>query len=422
MSQFIFKNYTFEDDTATFYYEFEDGRSFSERIVFGDSIEHYDTDALDRALRLAHLVIGTSYYKTFPSRSVTHSYALDDWQALFFNRVYQEGLSQFAFENSLSRDELAVFTGGGTSDVATQLYKGSGVLSLQSGGKDSLLTATLLREKNISFTPWYVASGDAYPIVIGELGSEPLVQSTRIIDYASLKQASEDGAMNGHVPVTYIIESLALIQAILLGRSHILVSIGHEGEEEHHVVGDLKITHQWSKTWQAELDFAEYVKRYISPDIHIGSPIRDKSELAVAELFVKHAWERYGDRFSSCNVANYRQGNDNSHLVWCGNCPKCANSFLLFAPFLNSDVLKNVFNGQDLFTKSNLSHTFQGLLGFGDVPKPFECVGEIDELRLAYHKAQARGGYGRLPFEVPESDFNYLQIYPAQKWAVEMLQ
>jgi hypothetical protein len=142
----------------------------------------------------------------------------------------------------------------------------------------------------------------------------------------------------------------------------------------------------------------------------------------VAELFVKHSWESYGHEFSSCNVANYQQGEDNTELKWCGNCPKCANSYLLFAPFLPAGELKSIFNGQDLFAKASLELIFKGLLGIDNVPKPFECVGEIDELRLAYHRCQLKGDYQPLPFSVPDSAFDYMQTYPAQEWAVKMLQ
>jgi len=139
-------------------------------------------------------------------------------------------------------------------------------------------------------------------------------------------------------------------------------------------------------------------------------------------MFAKKCWADFGHEFSSCNVANYMQGDDNTHLSWCGNCPKCANSYLLFAPFLPEDELKAIFGGTDLFTKNSLSLTFKGLLDIDGIPKPFECVGEIDELRLAYHLAQSRGGYNKLPFDVPQSSFDYKKTYPSQGWATEMLQ
>ncbi|MFY9228469.1 MAG: hypothetical protein WAO28_04075 [Candidatus Microsaccharimonas sp.] len=417
MSQFIFEAYDFNPDSkqATFSYRFDDGRRFVESATF-EAAEHYNNDALQRALFLAHLVIGTSYFKTFPTPHVAiDSGMIDEWVAGFLSRIYQDGLSQFAFENNLTRSDLAQFSSTGQMPAGVS-YQAEGKLVLQSGGKDSLLTASLLNTQGTVFTPWYVASGDHHPAVLDDLG-QPLAITRRTIDREALQAAVEAGAKNGHVPVTYIVESLALIQAVLLNKNEILVSIAHEGEEPHAMIDDLPVTHQWSKTWEAEQLFAEYVGRYISSDIHIGSPLRRFSELRVAELFIEHAWGTYGHRFSSCNRANYKQGDDNSELHWCGECPKCANSYLLFAPFLNADELKELFAGQDLFEKPMLQETFKGLLNIDGVMKPFECVGEIDELRYAYGLTRKKGGYGTLSFDVPSAEFDYMHEYPAQEWA-----
>lgn len=414
---FIFKAYGYDhaSGTAHFTYAFENGPTFTEQITL-QTAGDYNTEAFDRALQLAFLTVGTSYFKTFPTPEAHfEGIHLDAWQASFVNEVYQEGLSQFAFENELQRSDLLQVSGEGDAPQAVS-YQGDGVLALQSGGKDSLLTASLLRDQNKAFTPWYVSSSDYHPAVLDDLG-EPLVIARRTIDKDALSSAAAEGAKNGHVPVTYIVQSFALLQAILLGKQDVLVSIAHEGEEPHATIGDLRVTHQWSKTWHAEERFSEYVRRYISPDLRIGSPLRALSELRVAELFVQHAWENYGRRFSSCNRANYAQGANNTELTWCGECPKCANAFLLFAPFLPADELKDVFAGQDLFAKPLLEETFKGLLGIDGIMKPFECVGEIDELRSAYHRAQEKGGYATLPFDVPVAHFDHLAEYPAQDWA-----
>jgi hypothetical protein len=346
---------------------------------------------------------------------------LDSWQADFFTKVYQEGMSQFAFENNLERENLVEFEASKQDIDQPCDYYGEGIIALQSGGKDSLLLASLLEENRYNFQSWYVSSGKYYPKFLDDIGAK-LVKSTRLIDKDGLIEALKNDAKNGHVPITYIIQSLAIIQAILSGKSTILTSIAHEGEEPSGQIGDLLINHQWSKTWTAEKDFAEYIKRYLSPKLQIGSPLRQFSELRVAELFIDHSWDKYGHHFSSCNVANYQQGNDNSELHWCGDCPKCANSYLLFAPFLPAEKLKKIFNGQDLFAKPSLTEIFKGLLGIGDVPKPFECIGEIEELRLAYHKAQDKTGYQPLPFEVPLSDFDYMKTYTAQDWAIKIIE
>jgi hypothetical protein len=423
MNKFIFKNYSFNrtTHTAVFSYGFEDGTNFEERVQFA-SAGNYDERLLDRVLFLSFMLAGTSYYKAFPSKEVILQKGnLDEWQAKFFDSVYQEGLSQFAFENKLTRDDLAHFAATGSADTAELPAGGDTIISLQSGGKDSLLTATMLLEKDTPFLSWYVGSSSNYPALLGTLG-RPLMTAERFIDIEALKAAKEKGGKNGHVPVTYIVASYALIDAALNGGNTILLSIGHEGEEAHDWIGDLAVNHQWSKTWPAEKALAEYVHRYISPEIKIGSPLRGFSELKIAELFVQHAWKKYGHIFSSCNRANYMQGSDNTQLKWCGECPKCANSFLLFAPFVPADDLKSLFSGQDLFEKPLLQETFKGLLGIEGVMKPFECVGETAELRLAYHMAQQKGGYGKVSFEVPESSFDYEREHESQAWAKQMIQ
>lgn len=422
MKKFIFKNYGFDKNQsmAFFNYGFDDGRDFCEKISF-KTTPGYNEQILDKALFLAFIIIGTSYYKTFPTNQLVLNFSIDQFQADFFSKVYQEGLGQFAYENKLTRNDLAKFTKNVDDNKFDSEYNGFGVLALQSGGKDSLLTACLLNEKNINFTAWYATSSDQYPSILNQV-SQNLIVSKRIIDKDSLDKARLDGGINGHIPVTYIIQSLALIQAILINASVVVTSIAHEGEEPHAYIDDLPVMHQWSKTWDAEKAFSEYISKYISSKLLLGSPLRAFSEMRIAEMFVEHAWVKYGHSFSSCNVANYKQGALNNDLKWCCNCPKCANSYLLFSPFLVSTELKSIFNDQDLFEKENLRDTFKGLLGVDGVMKPFECVGEIEELRLAYQRSQKYGEYKILPFDVPITSFDYLKQYPAQDWAVKMIQ
>lgn len=422
MKIFIFESYDFNSEnlTATFRYNFDNDQHFAEQVQFAAANE-YNEAALQRALFLAFIVTGVSYYKLFPGSKIQwQSGTIDKGQRDFLNKVYQEGLGQFAYENQLTRQDLGWFEVSGGDAMHAVPYTGDGVLSLQSGGKDSLLTSALLKEKDQSFDAFYITNNDSHPNILDTLG-QTLYVARRTIDLPNLKLAMSQGGKNGHVPVTYIVLSFSLIQAVLINKKFVLASIGHEGEEPHDVIGDLAVTHQWSKTWQSEQLFAKYVEDYISGDIKVGSPLRQYSELRIAELFIQTSWAEYGHSFSSCNRANYMQGTDNTQLKWCGECPKCANSYLLFAPFLDAAELNSIFAGKDLFAKPELRRTFEGLLGIGDAMKPFECVGEIDELRLAYHMAQKRGGYTSLPFDVPGSEYDYLQLFPSQPWAIQIL-
>lgn len=413
---FKFLSYDFDPETylTTFSYQGSDGIIFQEKIQFCKSKQPLNLELLDRALFLCFVLIGTSYYKAHPTKTVELNRPIDEFQAKFFNTVYQEGLSQFAFENQLTRADLAHFDANTTKTPdPIRAEDFHGILSLQSGGKDSLLTATMLQSQNPTYI--YISNSENHPRILDELGGE-LQIVRRELDRAHLR---ETGGLNGHVPITYIVQSIALVQAIINHQNTILTSIGREGNEAHAYIGDLAVNHQWSKTWPAEQLFAEYLHRYISPDLNLGSPLRGFSELKIAELFVENCWQKYGHKFSSCNVANYRQGKDNSELGWCGDCAKCANTYLLFAPFLPTAELDSLYGGTSLFTKDSLTDIFKGLLGVDGFMKPFECVGEIGELRQAYHMKSA--DYPDLPFTVPESDFDYEKITTMQPFVEALL-
>lgn len=421
--EFIVDTYSYNVATgeATFSYAFDDERKFTEVITFTPS-EDYDQQTFDRVMRLAHGLIGISYYKTFPTLNIrVRSFEMNERMANFFSTVYKDGLSQFVYENNLTPADIGRFIAT-TNDQNQGDYQGSGNVVLQSGGKDSLLVATLLREQGEPFDGLYCTSGESYPKILDTIGARILHTPRRRLDFDALRQALNDGGLNGHVPITFIIMAIGLLQAVLENKATVLVAAGQEGEEPHAYIGEYAVRHQWSKTWQAEQLFAQYVAENISSAIHIGSPLRGLSELKIAELFARHCWSSYGRSFSSCNVANYQQGQQNDTLRWCGNCSKCANSFLLFAPFVEPAELTAVF-GSNLFMNENLQADFKGLLGVDGAIKPFECVGEVDELRFAYHAAHRTfpdAGY-ELDFEVPPSNFDSNRPGPMQDWARNIL-
>ncbi len=436
MSAFRFKNYEFDYLTleAKFRYIGADGTNFCEKIQFAQPSQPVPSDdthflqLLDSALFLAFYLIGTSYYKSRPTRRV-ESFSLDKEQARFFSIVYQDGLSQYAYENHLTRADLATFKSDSPAVLAERknfrqkridglaFPKLTGfqdsTLILQSGGKDSLLNSELQSHTKHSY--WYLGSSNRHPQLLDQL-DQPLQHAIRTIDHENLQKSK---GYNGHVPVTYIVMSLALVQAILNRQKTVFTSIGQEGAEAHAIIrksgktarefakinpGDLPVNHQWSKTAPAEKLFRAYVHQYISPELDIYSPLRDYTELKIAQLFAEKCWQKYGNKFSSCNIANYTQGTDNSNLKWCGNCAKCANSYLLFAPFVPRRKLDDIFGGLSLFENPELTDDFEGLLGINDKLKPFECIGEINELRYAYHHRLPE--YPDLPFSVPKSNFD----------------
>lgn len=395
---FEFLDYNFTKDSteansaiATFRYQGKSGIIFTEKVkFFHPDFTDYNESILNQALFLAFIILGTSYYKAEPTASVKLPEELDSARAFFFDKIYQEGLSQFAFENHLKRADLAHFKAEKpTQNSTTSTISTPGkTLCLVSGGKDSLLSFEKLKKAGTPLEIAYISANGAYPAILDELGTPIIIK--RQIDRENLEKA---GGLNGHVPVTLINEAIALIQAVLIGASHIEFGIGKEGLEPHAWIDDLPVNHQWSKTVEAQTLIKNYIKTYVAKNITVGSCLENLTELEIAKEFARECWDKYAGKFSSCNVANYKQAENNSHLKWCGKCAKCANSYLLFCPFVPYEKQLAIF-GHDLFKDPELKEIFKGLLGIDGVMKPFECIASIDELRWAYeHKLP---GYGQL--------------------------
>ncbi len=390
---FYFESYDFNFDTGelTLKYRYDAQHRYEERMQFVLPEQGADREKLgsviDALSFYLFMIAGTSYYKLFPTAEVSiEQGSLDAWQADFFSMLYSGGLSQFVYENKLDPGDIITFKP--TQPVAEpRLSKldQTGILLMQSGGKDSLLSAELLKQFEQPFTSWHMSSSGAHPAVIDMVGAD-VVNSKRTIDLAAINQSRQEGGLNGHVPFSAIFAGAGLLQAVLSGKNMLIASSESSADEANIVVDGYSVNHQFSKTFKVELSIQEYLHRYVSPDLQYGSLLRPLSELFVGELFVKFAWPKYYQHFSSCNVLNYRQGEETTALKWDGKCSKCANAFLLFAPFAKKEELLEIFAGKNLLKDAELTETYRQLLGISDI-KPFECVGTFAEMQQAYAMA-----------------------------------
>jgi hypothetical protein len=108
------------------------------------------------------------------------------------------------------------------------------------------------------------------------------------------------------------------------------------------------------------------------------SALRPWGELPIAAAFAGVP-RPVQQAFMSCNRAFIRDPAKRSN-GWCGECPKCRSVFLSLAPFMDPAQLAEIF-GRDLLADAAQSPGFLDLVD--PDAKPFECVGEIDEARIA---------------------------------------
>lgn len=407
--QFIFESYEFDESTKTLSlnYSLDGALTFTETYRFDFDFVDYDRNAFDRAALALFLMAGSSYYKTYiPDEIVIRQGAVDPFMAKFFSKTYQRGLGEFWFVNQLDPHTPVIFPS--TADQVSPLRSdkpGQGLLVGIGGGKDSLVSVELLRGHAENIATWSVGHRPQLTPLVERIGY-PHFWVERTWDRKLLEVAKE-GALNGHIPISGIIGCVGVVTAILAGRQAVVVSNEQSANEPDFTYQGVEINHQYSKSQEFEYDFQKLLSHLFGDQLQYYSFLRPLSELHIAEIFSRTAFDTYKDVFSSCNRAFVHT---NSQISWCGDCPKCAFTFLVLTPFIEREKLERLWGGKNLLLDPSLEGTYRQLLGI-EAGKPLDCVGEIKESRSAMRRAQEIYPElaGKYLFELPES-YDYKKL------------
>ena len=366
-------------------YAFDDGPELIEAItVPGAPFELDDAraGAVERALRLLHLVAGVSYYKAaVPGEIAIDGYDVDDATATLLEDVYLNGLGEFAYRNGLDLRGQIRFPRSAPSAPAPTAGLREHALVAIGGGKDSLVSIEALRTAGVAQTVSWIGGSQLIAACAARTGLPTLnigrQLAPQLFDY------NRQGAWNGHIPVTAVNSAILVLAALLHGMDQVVFSNERSASYGSTIIADDgsvtgEVNHQWSKGWDFERRFGEHVERQVAPGLHYYSLLRPLSELAVARQFAKG--DRYDAWFSSCN-RNFHILGERPVNRWCGVCPKCHFVFLALAPFMSKPRLVAIF-GRNLLDDPAQAGGYDALLEFRD-HKPFECVGEGRESRAA---------------------------------------
>src|SRR5688572_29098008 len=154
---FRFVRCTFDAATgvARLVYAFDDGPELIETITVPGApfkVEGERAAAVERALRLLHLITGVSYYKAaVPGEIRIESYAIDADTAALLELIYVNGLGEFAYRNGLNLHGKIRFpvAAGEAEGMAPALGLREHALVAIGGGKDSLVSIEALRALRI---------------------------------------------------------------------------------------------------------------------------------------------------------------------------------------------------------------------------------------------------------------------------------
>jgi len=203
ISRFHFKACAFDvaSGIATLDYAFDDGAVFSERISFPGApfaLTPERHQAVHAALRTLHLIAGVSYYKAAaPETLIIDSYAIDAETAAFLNRVYENGLGEFAYRNGLNlRGKIHFPYQNESIEAAPLAGLQPHALVAIGGGKDSLVSIESLRRLGMAQTVTWIGSA---PLIrsCAERTGLPLFNITRTLYGSEFSHSYLGGVVAG---------------------------------------------------------------------------------------------------------------------------------------------------------------------------------------------------------------------------------
>ncbi|MBN2745536.1 MAG: hypothetical protein JXR34_02335 [Bacteroidales bacterium] len=393
--EFHYINFTYSltnnELNITFHFKVDDFVSFNPNVTFQKCDFYHFEKLTEYQLRSLVFHIGMveliSYWKALvPKKVVIHPFQLTHEQIKFWKKLYFHGLGEFFFLNGIEPDFeefMTLVSLENTPINPFELALVDAFIIPVGGGKDSVVTLELLKDVSEDNVVLIVNPREASLATAGVAGfTDKLLIINRSIDKELLRLNSE-GYLNGHTPFSAMLAFVTLLAAAASGRKHIALS--NEGSANEPTVAGTKINHQYSKSLEFEQDFRNYVSMNISPDLNYFSFLRPLSELQIAAIFSKYF--QHFPHFKSCNVGSKKD-------IWCGKCPKCLFTFIILSPFLEPQVLVEIF-GHNLLEDSDLEQYFDELTGVAAI-KPFECIGTVDEVNMAL--CLARQKYTNLPF------------------------
>ncbi len=273
------------------------------------------------------------------------------------------------------------------------------VLAFCGGGKDSLVALKLLERSHIVFDTLAYSSS-----VYGRAGAQHQLID-RLIDHTSAGRRRKLWMLDDFVdsPVLDLHPELgvrtvttaetpsSVFAALPLALAHGYrwLVVAHERSADF---GNLvwkrtgeEVNHQWGKSLEAERLLASYVRENLLGEVRYFSLLKPIYDVLIFRLLAADA--EAVEATHSCN----------EQKPWCRRCPKCAYvwlGYMAYLPPAGKAATEALFGGENqLDVEENQIH-FRRMLGLED-HTPFECIGTIEEARLAFELCRRKGLGGR---------------------------
>lgn len=361
-------------------------KTFTDRLILSDvrpeMWEKIPKEVLEPTLQALLLMVGINYWQAFPTKNMLiEGFTLTREQAQFWDSLYLNGLGEFFYLTKIDFRNLIAFPydNSATAPTPARFERPKRALLLNGAGKDSILSAEMLKASGTPFDFFAFAPTPAHKRIAKLVGAKTISVSRH-------RDPWLDAIMQGAYPSVSTFTFIAVLLAELLGYDQIVFSNERSADFGNLDYLGLPVNHQWCKSSEAEKMINDYIQRFITPDISSVSLLRKFSELEIVKRFVRYP--KYLYDVTSCNsyfwLPRIQQRLQRTNY-WCNQCPKCVFLFACFSAFLPKKEVVSMF-GTNLYKKRHHLRLFKRILGIEGF-KPFDCVGEPEEMILAMHYA-----------------------------------
>lgn len=205
--------------------------------------------------------------------------------------------------------------------------------------------------------------------------------------------------------------SVFMALPLVLEHGYTYLCLGHERSAD---TGNLvwettgqEVNHQWGKSTEAEALLSAYIRKHFVENCHYFSILKSIYDVAIFNLLRSDL-----DAVLHTHSCNLRK-------PWCGRCPKCAYVWINYMAYLPTVVVERIFHGLgNLLNVPENQVWFRQMLGL-EAHTPFECIGQVEEARLAFELCRRSGLEGAAmdvfirevpPVNVPRLLDRYLHI------------
>lgn len=345
-------------------------------ISFPQPIGSVSTDFLTNAVFHLGLVELISYYKAAaPKQIIIHPFHLPYKAVVFWRQLLLHGLSEYIYLNQLKPADITAskFKFRPTAPslpkpLTNHHFQSNQLLLPLGGGKDSAVALSLLDpDYHNQLIPFFLNPIKPATDLANHFKIKKGIVALRTID-PQLLTLNRQGYLNGHTPFSAYLAFLTTITAALSGSKQIIVSNERSANQPATQLGNLPINHQYSKSYQFETNFRNYIDQFLISQLNYFSFLRPLYDLQIANLYAQRP--QLLPITNSCN--RYAKLG-----TWCRRCAKCLFVYLSLSAFLPSGKLISIF-GSNLLDDSKFKPLYLQLID-PNRPGPLDCVGTSTE-------------------------------------------